>query len=359
MTVEARRRLSSLPSKTRSETTISYRPPDTPSLTDDSQDDSDDEDAPEKLTMSPAELRIIRRLSARVNILPVVGHADSLTDAKLKAVKATPKAKKTDGAKEERNNGVKFGEGKDEDGHAGGEESDEEETEKPTERTSRPVIKLRTGRSSSGSHRSRSRSRLELASEPNEPEWPDFQDRESVANLRFSAAVVARGDLSALLPFALIAPEHARRRRAPASILTPSDDGHANGHGSPVSPSSRSVRNMPYLQAPPEELKGVFTRAFRWGSVDVLDPTHCDFAAMRTAVLSTHTKILKTRTKEVLYEKYRTEKLLARRATQKFGEEETKRLLEGESRSIGVILIDEAGLIADCSAFDVIADLGL
>lgn len=39
--------------------------------------------------------------------------------------------------------------------------------------------------------------------------------------------------------------------------------------------------------------------------------------------------MLKTHTREVLYEKFRTEKLLARRATQKIGEEETKKLLEG------------------------------
>jgi septin family protein len=62
--------------------------------------------------------------------------------------------------------------------------------------------------------------------------------------------------------------------------------------------------------------------------VDVLDPIHCDFAALRTAVLSTHMKVLKTHTREVLYEKFRTEKLLARRATRKIGEEQTKKLLE-------------------------------
>lgn len=39
--------------------------------------------------------------------------------------------------------------------------------------------------------------------------------------------------------------------------------------------------------------------------------------------------MLKIRTKEVLYEKFRTEKLLARRATRNIGEDETKRLLEG------------------------------
>jgi septin family protein len=38
------------------------------------------------------------------------------------------------------------------------------------------------------------------------------------------------------------------------------------------------------------------------------------------------------RTKEVLYEKYRTDKLLARRATAQISEEQRQRLLEGAWR---------------------------
>jgi len=72
----------------------------------------------------------------------------------------------------------------------------------------------------------------------------------------------------------------------------------------------------------------MFVRQFRWGTVDVLDPLHCDFAALRNAILSTHLKVLKTNTKEVLYEKYRTEKLLARRATRNISDDDRKRLLE-------------------------------
>ena len=39
--------------------------------------------------------------------------------------------------------------------------------------------------------------------------------------------------------------------------------------------------------------------------------------------------MLKIRTKEVLYEKYRTEKLLARRATRKISESDRRRIFEG------------------------------
>lgn len=44
--------------------------------------------------------------------------------------------------------------------------------------------------------------------------------------------------------------------------------------------------------------------------------------------------MLKVHTREVLYERYRTEKLLAKRATRTIGPEETKRLLEGELHSV-------------------------
>ncbi|KAJ3477784.1 hypothetical protein NLJ89_g12398 [Agrocybe chaxingu] len=87
MTAEARRGSSSLPTKTRSETTVSMRTP--PDLVPDtsSNDESEAEDDDETLTMSPAEIRVIRRLAARANVLPVVARADSLTDEKLQAVK--------------------------------------------------------------------------------------------------------------------------------------------------------------------------------------------------------------------------------------------------------------------------------
>ena len=86
MTAAARRAQSSLPTKTRSETTISYRLPDLVPDDQSSGDELDDESAA-PLTMSPAKIRVICRLSARSNVLPVIGWADSLTDEKLSAVK--------------------------------------------------------------------------------------------------------------------------------------------------------------------------------------------------------------------------------------------------------------------------------
>jgi hypothetical protein len=186
------------------------------------------------------------------------------------------------------------------------EEEEEEETlsnEDGDERESRPVIKLRpTRHGTRGLSSSRSRRDLsQVADTICEPISPD--DSESVANIRFSARIVAKKDPTGLMPFALIAPEPNKRRprciSTDSGLTTPrpqSEDDHV-----PKTPISvHSSRNPVLLPGPPQDLKGVFIRKFRWGTVDVLDPNHCDFAALRTTVLSTH---LKVSSRQVLFKR--------------------------------------------------------
>lgn len=377
MTQTGRRALSTLPKRTRSETTIGHsNSPTSPTKAEETEDDEDeDEESWLNLTMSPADINVIQRLSKRANVLPVVARADSLTNDKLCAIK---KVIRRDLAGAGLDFGV-FGPAKSEaeretlkpdqtakvNGNGNGvnghhdkrqsSDTEEEKEDEPEERRSRNIIKLRPVRLPKIG-RSRSRSRLELSEAVNGPAAADITDNESIASVRFSAQIIAKMDLNDSMPFALIAPEHSKRRRAlkaprpissvtmsedqhsmvtdgtaHSSVVNPSEDGHGsvadhNGMLTPTSPAD--PRHMPYLSGPPADLRGVFVRRFRWGTVDVLSPEHCDFAALRTAVLSTHMKMLKIRTKEVLYEKFRTEKLLARRATANIGEEETRRLLE-------------------------------
>lgn len=301
MSVSARRVMSSVPTMTRSEVTISHHPPDL--VADGASSDSDEEED-DRLTMSQAELRVIRRLATRTNILPVIARADSLTDKRLESVKRAVRRElheagldfgvfgppKFDKSPAENGHSVDVSEGLDE-------EAPEEEG-----RQARPVIKLRPSRYPSTRARSRSRSRRDY-SDPVDSEEPMTPDTESVANVRFSAHIVAKMDLSDLMPFALIAPEQSAKKSA---LSTPTDIGDVTNESSPVasvedthtdvqtthlSPSGRNAKMVPFLQGPPADLKGVFVRKFRWGTVDVLDPNHCDFAALRTAVLSTHMKV--------------------------------------------------------------------
>lgn len=333
MTVDARRAFSALPTKTRSEATVSNRTP--PDLVPDtsSGDDSDDEDDDSNLTMSPNEIRVIRRLSARVNVLPVVSRADSLTDEKLLALKNASESQYIitnkniafkalslvrtgladagidfgvfGPAYKAENSSKRYSRVSTINGDTGShgqessvaevleeaEEEDEDVEEEDEGRSTRPVIKLRSKRR--GRNPSRSRSRRDLSEAAAEgirrPISPDANDSESVANVRFSAHIVAKTDLSALMPFALIAPEPNKRRQRP-EFMSSSENCH-NQDGVPNTPSSQSTRNYPFLQSRPDDLKGVFIRKFRWGTVDVLNPSHCDFSALRTAVFSTHLKV--------------------------------------------------------------------
>ncbi|KAG5636183.1 hypothetical protein H0H81_008889 [Sphagnurus paluster] len=350
MTAAQRRALSSLPSTIRSEVTIpKSTPPDL--VPDTSSNDDSDGETQDTLTMSLAEIRVIRRLAARTNIIPVIAHADSLTDEKLEAVKLAIRASLADAGIDfgifetqrppktaRRTRQTQFasanGLGHEVDASEDSQNADEQSGEEDEERQARPVIKLRSSRHSNGRALSRSRSRrdLSLAAEDDRgPSYPDAADKDSVANVRFSAHIVAKADISDQLPFALIAPESSQRRKRPDSYIAQPDSPivrQSEDDAIPRTPASAISAKLPYLSGPPDDLKGVFVRKFRWGTVDVLDPDHCDFAALRTAVLSTHLKLLKNHTNEVLYEKYRTEKLLARRATRNISDDDRQRLLE-------------------------------
>ncbi|KAG6890627.1 hypothetical protein C0995_006603 [Termitomyces sp. Mi166 len=310
-----------------------------------SGDDTDDE-AETSLSMSSAEIRVIHRLSSRTNILPVIAHADSLTDEKLQAVKVAVRKGLADAGidlglfgtskqppsaaarKRQTHFAALNGDG---DGDAKNDDTTAEqvyEEEEVEERQARPVIKLRSPHRANGKTPSRSRSRRDLSLTAEDAVSHDATDQDSVANVRFSAHIVSKVDVTDQLPFAFIAPESNKRRQRPTSTDTPIVGSPTPEEEIPPTPSSAHNAKFPYLYSPPEDLKGVFTRKYRWGTIDVLDPSHCDFSALRTAALSTHLKLLKNYANEVFYERYRTEKLLARRATRNISEDERQRLLE-------------------------------
>jgi septin family protein len=61
--------------------------------------------------------------------------------------------------------------------------------------------------------------------------------------------------------------------------------------------------------------KKILGREYIWGFIDVGNPEHCDFNTLTTALLGSHIDELRNFTKDVLYEKYRTEKLKKKRAS--------------------------------------------
>ncbi|KAJ7183280.1 cell division control/GTP binding protein [Mycena filopes] len=57
-------------------------------------------------------------------------------------------------------------------------------------------------------------------------------------------------------------------------------------------------------------------RAYPWGVVEVDNPAHCDFGKLRQMLVRTNLEELRAHTNDVLYETWRTEKLLAMGVTQ-------------------------------------------
>lgn len=57
-------------------------------------------------------------------------------------------------------------------------------------------------------------------------------------------------------------------------------------------------------------------RSYPWGVVDVDNEDHCDFVKLRQMLIRTHMEELKEHTQTVLYERYRSEKLMSMGVTQ-------------------------------------------
>ncbi|GMK55071.1 hypothetical protein CspeluHIS016_0201270 [Cutaneotrichosporon spelunceum] len=72
--------------------------------------------------------------------------------------------------------------------------------------------------------------------------------------------------------------------------------------------------DLPYVVFAPEP-GPEFTRAFRWGRADAADPAHSDLPAVRNAIVE-ETDWLRQTTREVVYERFRTERLLNARGVQ-------------------------------------------
>jgi septin family protein len=272
--------------------------------------------------MSPTEIRAIRRLSTRVNLLPVIARADTLTTERLATVKKVIK-------RDLQEAGIGFGVFAQDQTAVTPTEESQQQSEAPEpeeERKSRPIIKLKAGRKLFQMKRSRSRKRLEeefeLASPDNTVDGPDGQ-----APLE---SAILPADLTGLLPFAIMSPDPVPRNPRSKSNRT------ANGQKptaqsaptSPMTPGTTSNQTEGAPNGEKVDLRGKFLRRFRWGVVDVLNPEHCDVATLRATILGSMMRTLRLNTKQVIYENYRTEKLLARRATRNISDDDRKRLLQ-------------------------------
>ncbi|KAF9077737.1 hypothetical protein BDP27DRAFT_1379480 [Rhodocollybia butyracea] len=205
-----------------------------------------------KPTLPAQDVICIRRLSARVNVLPVIARADVLSNDRLSAIKMAVRRDLADA-------GIGFGIF---DTDAAYQHPDEFNLSKNGDSTNGYSVKSSAGSATN--------------SPPTSPN--------NVSMLR--------------LPYALISP-----------------DIYSHSDGVPRMPPSRSDLIQAYTPShyshiPSKLIRGKFTRNYRWGSLDVLDPAHCDFAHLRSAVFH-HMETLQKYTREYLFEKFRNDYKLA------------------------------------------------
>ena len=184
-------------------------------------------------TLPAVEINTIRRLSARVNVLPVIARADTLTNDRLTAVKMAIRRDLAEA-------GIGFGIF-DRDTHP------QYQHRKEVAESGLPVKSEMVN--GYGSHTTRS--------SPGQPSPP-----------------TPPATTSMRLPYALISPE----------IYSHSD-------GVTRLPLSRHELVQQYTPSPHQPLacssklaRGKFIRSYRWGSMDVLDPSQCDFLPLRSAI---------------------------------------------------------------------------
>ncbi|KAG2010254.1 fungal specific transcription factor domain-containing protein [Coprinopsis cinerea AmutBmut pab1-1] len=191
-----------------------------------------------------ADIAAIRRLSGRVNVLPVIARADVLSNERLAAVKVAIRRDLAEA-------GIGFGIF-DMDGQYQQPQEDRSES-------SNGYGGYPNGTSTSNGN-----------SPPVSPVTP--------AALR--------------LPYALISP-----------------DAYSHSDGVPRKVPSRHELMQQYAAqfAHASKLaRGKFVRTYRWGILDVLDPTHSDFLSLRSAIFH-HMETLQKYTKEYLFSKFRQE----------------------------------------------------
>ncbi|KXN88073.1 Septin-1 [Leucoagaricus sp. SymC.cos] len=217
-------------------------------------------------TLPPADIATIRRLSARVNVLPVIARADLLSNERLAAVKLAVRRDLADA-------GIGFG-----------------------------IFDMDAAASATTSN-------------PHSPEDPKLSappdpSNSSASNGYPSTAGHLNGGSNSTAsattspPTSPVSPSI---MRLPYALVSP--DIYSHSEGVPRVPPPRHELVQQYTPTHPSaksSRRGKFLRYYRWGNLDVLDPAHCDFVPLRNAIFH-HMETLQKYTREYLFEKFRSD----------------------------------------------------
>ncbi|KAF5382563.1 hypothetical protein D9615_002864 [Tricholomella constricta] len=205
-------------------------------------------------TLPAVEIETIRRLSARVNVLPVIARADILSNERLAAVKVAIRRDLAEA-------GIGFG-----------------------------IFDMDT---------------------PYQQHLQDDHPPTKNGEAANGYATPLNGSAPSnnnTPPTSPITPAHLR---LPYALISPDMYSHSDGVARP--PPSRSELVHQYTPSTHSSQfslsnisRGKFVRSYRWGTLDVLDPTHSDFLALRAAIFH-HMDTLQKYTREYLFDKFRIE----------------------------------------------------
>ncbi|KAI0335946.1 hypothetical protein GY45DRAFT_1409536 [Cubamyces sp. BRFM 1775] len=200
--------------------------------------------------LPPADITAIRRLSSRVNVLPVVACADTLTTDRLTAVKMAIRRDLAEA-------GIGFG-----------------------------IFDL---------------------------DIPLYAQLESKAALKHKTEAGYMKHLNGTNGTPPSTPITPTLLRLPFSLISP--DMYSHSDGVARTPLSRSdlmhqyappKRVAPKSQSASKTVPGKFVRQYRWGSLDVMDASHCEFLHLRGAIFH-HMETLQKYTRQYLFEKFKSE----------------------------------------------------
>lgn len=225
-----------------------------------------------RISMAKMDIRAMKRIGKRANVLPVIGRSDELTVQQLSDVRAWLRT-------EMRQSAIDLGL------FTGTEETDSEVSDEPEAITTASSQSSLSHNSQTHTQavslKTRRKSLSVTASLSNHPK----RTRCTLTQARAEEA------LSELLPLSLINPEKAY----------------------PLSSEEVLVLNKMNPLDFNHELQSVgYLRRFRWAQVDVLDPKSCEFGLLRSVLFGTHLTKLKEITRLEKYESFRTERLIRR-----------------------------------------------
>lgn len=246
------------------------------------------------------DLEILRRLSDRVNVIPVIGKGDTLTTAQRAALQPTIMRSIFDKYKIPIFGYPDLEEDEDYEVLDAVQEEDEEEEEESNE----PNGDVEEEKSATTAAVEQPSSLYDEICNDTDLDSLDEETRGLVEYLQKS-------------PYVLISYEEDPDTGRPIVIDSNAQKSHVDEEEMAMSPQPSHVQT-----------NSLIGRQYPWATLDCLNPQFSDFSVLKTLLLSSHRKLLVNETIERFYEGYRTEKLLLKKANKTMSVVMGKKILE-------------------------------